>query len=149
MQRVGRRTVLPVTPHDLWLYLADLRNLPEWLSGVTTAQVTSPGPIGPGTTLRVERLVNGRPIAAPLEVIAWEPSRRLGLVTTIQGVHAEAFLHLAPFSGGARTELAFEMSVRAGGLMSLAEKMIARGADAEVVGTLDRLHARFGGAAPA
>jgi hypothetical protein len=45
MQRVERSARIGASPAELFDYLADLRNLPEWQSGVVSAEVTSDGEI--------------------------------------------------------------------------------------------------------
>lgn len=44
--------IIPAEPAKVLAYISDTRNDPEWCPNVESAEMTSDGPIGPGTTFR-------------------------------------------------------------------------------------------------
>lgn len=142
VQRVERIARIPAPPSDVFAYLADLDNIPQWQAGITSVRRTSPGPMQAGATAEVVRDLMGKPIVAPLLVSGYQPPHRLQIRTEVRGVRALAMLDLAPVDGG-QTDVRFAMEIRASGLSSFMEPMIARGASAEVDSSLQRIHARF------
>ncbi len=142
MQRVERTARIPAPPQDVFAYLADLDNIPQWQAGVTGVRRTSPGPVQAGATAEVVREVMGKPIVAPLLVSGYQPPHRLEIRSEVSGVRALAMLELAPADGG-QTVVRFAMEIRASGLTSFMEPMIARAASGEVDASLQRIHARF------
>ncbi len=143
MQRVERSVRIPASPDELFAYLADLDNVADWQTGVTRAQRTSDGPMGVGTTATVSRDLMGQRLEVPLTVNEFEPPRRLGIGSVVSGVKAQAVLDLAPADGGGATDLAFAMEIRASGLTSFMEPMIASAARSDIDASLERIRARF------
>jgi uncharacterized protein YndB with AHSA1/START domain len=142
MKRVERRARIGAPPEELFAYLADLAHLPEWQSGIVSAEITSPGEIREGSTARVVRELMGQRIEAPLRVTAYDPPRRIVIGSEVSGVRATAELDLAPLDGGT-TDLAFAMEIRGSGLTAFMEPMIARAAASDVDASLERVRARF------
>jgi uncharacterized protein YndB with AHSA1/START domain len=60
---------------EVWAYVSDLTRLPEWLDEFEDVTKESSGPLGKGSTLRYT--VRPGPRTATLEVVEWEPGRRL------------------------------------------------------------------------
>ena len=73
MKRVERTATIATPPDELFAYLADLANLDEWMAGIVSAEVTSGGEIGVGTTARVVRALGSQSVEARLTVEAYEP----------------------------------------------------------------------------
>ena len=90
MKRVERTATVGAPPETLFAYLADLGNLNEWMPGIVSAEVTSPGAIGVGTTARVVRSLGGQQVAAPLAVAEYDPPRHLVITTEVSGVGVAA-----------------------------------------------------------
>ena len=143
MQRVERTARLSASPDDVFAYVANLDNLPEWQGGVTQANRTSDGPMRAGATAEVTRQVMNQRIVAPLLVTAYDPPRRLGIASKVSGVEADATLELAPADDGAATDLAFAMEIRGSGLTAFMEPMIAGAARGDIEASLARLQERF------
>ena len=145
MQRVELTATIGAPPAELFAYLADLDNLEEWMEGIVSAEVTSPGELGAGSTARVVRAFGGQQVAAILTVAEYDSPRHLVITSEVSGVGVRAVLDLAP-ADGESTELRFAMEIRAGMLMRFAEPMIAGAAGGEIDATLQRLRARFASA---
>ncbi|HET6379721.1 MAG TPA: SRPBCC family protein [candidate division Zixibacteria bacterium] len=143
MKRVQATARIPAPPDELFAFLADPANLPEWQSGIVSAERTSPDPVGVGSTARVVRDVLGRHVAADLTITDYQPGRLLGLRTSVSGVGATASLELDP-AGGTATDLRFVMEIRAENIfMAPVEGMVADGARQDIRASLERLTERF------
>ncbi|MEX0991682.1 MAG: SRPBCC family protein [Actinomycetota bacterium] len=69
---------LPVPPEDLWPRLLVWEDQARWLKDATWVRVRSAHREGIGTRIDVKTLLFGVPaFAEPMEVIGWEPPRRL------------------------------------------------------------------------
>lgn len=143
MQRVERRAVIGAPPAEVFAYLADLDNIAEWQSGVTSARKTSDGEMRVGATAVVSRELMGQRLEAPLTVTDFEPPRRLAIGSEVSGVKAHATLDLSPAEGGAATDLAFAMEIRGSMLTRFMEPMIASAAGGDIDTSLERLQERF------
>ena len=143
MQRVERRAVIGARPEVVFAYLSNLDNLPEWQTGIVSAQRTSEGAMRVGATALVARELMGQRMEAPLTVTEFEPPRRLAIGSKVSGVKAHATLDLAPAGNGDATELAFAMEIRGSLLTAFMEPMIASAAGGDIEATLERLKDRF------
>src|SRR6187549_2334383 len=101
MKRIERRARIEAPPEALFAYLSDLDNLPEWQTGIVSAEITSGDELGVGTTARVVRDLMGQRIEAPMTVTAYEPPSRLAIRSEVSGVKATAELDMTPADGGA------------------------------------------------
>jgi uncharacterized protein YndB with AHSA1/START domain len=63
---------------EVFEYITDPGNLPEWQGTATVEQLT-PGPVGVGTRFREVRQLLGRRVESISEVSAYEPDRRFDL----------------------------------------------------------------------
>jgi uncharacterized protein YndB with AHSA1/START domain len=142
MKRVERVATIATPPDKLFAYLADLENLDEWMAGIVSAQVTSPGDIGVGTTARVVRALGSQSVEAQLTVDEYDPPRHIVIGSEVSGVRIAASLDLQP-SDGDMTELQFAMEIRGSMLTRFMEPMIAGAAGGEIDVTLERIRARF------
>ena len=142
MKRVERTARIEAPAAELFAYLADLRNIAEWMSGVVSAEMTSQGEMGVGSTAVVTRELMGQRIAAPVKVTEYDPPRRVVIGGEVSGVRATAQLDLVP-DGDDATELGFAMEIRGSLLTAFMEPMIAGAAAGDVDASLERLRARF------
>ena len=142
MKRIERRARVDAPPEELFAYLSDLANLPEWQSGIVSAEITSGDELGIGTTARVVRDLMGQRIEAPMTVTAYEPPSRLAIRSEVSGVKATAELDLTP-ADGAATDLVFAMEIRGSFITSFMEPMIAGAAGGEIDATIARIQGRF------
>ena len=142
MKRIERRARVDAPPEELFAYLADLANLPEWQPGIVSADITSGDELGVGTTARVVRDLMGQRIAAPMTVTVYEPPSRLAIRSEVSGVKATAELDLAA-ADGAATDLGFAMEIRGSLITSFMEPMIAGAAGGEIDASIARIQDRF------
>jgi uncharacterized protein YndB with AHSA1/START domain len=143
MQRVERSTLLGAPPAEVFAYVSDLDNLPEWQTGIVSVRRTSGGELGVGSTARVARELMGQRVEAALQVTAYDPPRHLAIESEVSGVKAVATLDLAPDADGNATDLAFAIEIRGSMLTAFMEPMIAAAAGGDIDATLARLQAHF------
>ena len=143
MQRVERSAHIGASPEAVFAYLADLDNLAEWQSGVTSARRTSDGAIGVGATAHITRELLGQRLDAPLTVTEHDPPRRLAIGSEVSGIKALATLDLAAVDGEESTDLTFAMEIRGSMLTAFMEPMIASAAGGDIDASLEWLRQRF------
>jgi uncharacterized protein YndB with AHSA1/START domain len=138
MRQVDASQQLPATPERTFEFVSDLANLPRWQTGIVSAELTSPLPVGIGSTAHVVRELMGQRIAVDLRVTAYEPGRRLGLSSAASGIGIEAVLELEPAASG--TLARFTMDIKAQNVfMKPMEGMVAGAASSDLATSLDRL----------
>ena len=144
MRRVDASQQLPAEPQRVFDFVADLANLPRWQSGIVSAELTSPPPVGVGSTAHVVRELMGQRLAVDLAVTAYEPGRRLALASAVSGIRIDALLELEPVSAG--TLARFSMGIQAHNVfMKPMEGMVAGAASSDLASSLDRLQAALEG----
>ena len=141
MKRVERTARINAPPETVFAFLTDLDNLPEWMTGVVSVEMTSDGQVGRGATARVVRELMGQRVEAPLTITTYDPPRRLAIDSEVSGVRARAELNLA--ADGAATALDFAMEIRASGMTRFMEPMIAGAAGGEIDESMRRVQERF------
>ena len=139
MQRVERTARIAAPPADVFAYVADLDNLPEWQAGITSARRTSDGPLGVGATADIRRELMGQAMEATLTVTEHDPPHRLAVGSEVSGVKASAAFDFAPADGSKATDLTFSMEIRGSMLTSFMEPMIASAAAGDIEASLARL----------
>jgi uncharacterized protein YndB with AHSA1/START domain len=89
---------------EVWAFVLDLKNSPNWTRSGSQLRQTSPGPMGVGATIESSRRILGRDIKSQsLRVLAFEPGHALFLVSEnpILG-RADVRLVFEPIEGGTR-----------------------------------------------
>ncbi len=142
MKRVERRTTVSGPLSEVFAYLADLRNVTQWMTGVVSAEQTSGGEMGVGSTALVVRELMGQRFEAPLTVTEFDPPRRVVIGSEVSGVKANVQLDLAP-DGDDATDLQFAMEIRGSMLTMFMEPMIANAAGSDIDASLERIKAKF------
>jgi carbon monoxide dehydrogenase subunit G len=133
--RVEHSVQISRSPEDVFVRLSDVERLPEWQS--SALEVHADGPMAQGSHIFEKRRLMGRELDNELEVVAFDPPRRLTLRSLGGPVKLTIDHELAAVDGG--TRLTIVASGKAGSLMKLAEPMIARTAEAELRGDFERL----------
>jgi uncharacterized protein YndB with AHSA1/START domain len=102
-------SVLIARPIDeVFAFVADVRNRPSWDDSVDREELTSPEPIGVGSTVRTRLRSMGRDYEYTWEIVEHEPPRRMRVEST---------------SGPFPTTLTFEFDGRDGGTQVTASVM--------------------------
>ena len=138
MRRVEASTSIDALAEAVFAFVADLDNLTTWQPGVLSAQQTSPGSVGVGTTARVLRELMGQRVTVELEVTDYVPWRRLALASAAGGLSITAAMDLEPDGQATLARVATE--IRSGSIFLAAlEGMAARIAKDDMVAGLQRL----------
>ncbi len=122
---------------DVFAFVEDARNRPRWDDSVDSEELTSPEPIGVGTTVRTTLRSMGREYVYTWEIVEHEPPRRQRIESTSGPFPTTLVYELRPLEGA--TEVNFSISGRPGGPLRLLEPMIARNTQQN----LDRSFARL------
>ena len=118
----GEGTVLiERSPEEVWEYIADLTHALEYIPGLTDIEV-SLGPIGPGT--RVTEVRRGGRLRGVLEVVEWDPPKRLRLRSDQMPLQADRLYKLEPAPLG--TLVHYSTEVRGTGRAKVVELFIRR-----------------------
>jgi carbon monoxide dehydrogenase subunit G len=132
--RIAREIVIGVPPETVFAFLAQPERLPEWTPGVLSVILTSPGPVGVGSTTQTQveefgmrQTLNGRCIAfeAPKRLVVHNETAG-GLTiggVSIGKVSTTSASELLPEGTGTRLRASFEFKLSAGLLTSLAESI--------------------------
>ena len=113
---------------EIFELLVDLARLPEWQSSAVGARADEP--IAEGVHIFERRRVMGRNIENELEVVGFEPPRRLTLKALKGPVRFTVDHRLAESNGATRLRVVAEG--KAGGFMKFSEPMLARQAESEL-----------------
>lgn len=139
MKEAERSAEIGRSADEVFAFLSEIDNLPRWQSGVISAEKTSDGPIGVGSTAVVERRVLGQQLRADLRVTVFEPPRRFVLEAESSGISVEASVAVEPLEA-ARCRVTFGMAMEATGFfMKAVEPMVAQAAEGDIEESLVRL----------
>jgi uncharacterized membrane protein len=109
---------------DVFDYVTDLEQLPNWQTNTVSSRPETPGPIGVGTRLReVHRAPGGKELVSLVEVTEFEPGRAFAL-RVIEGTPVHLRIALDPVEGG--TRVAFRAHGQLTGGARLFQPVLAR-----------------------
>jgi len=123
--------------HEVWEYLIEPENVPEWQASALSSHQISDGRMGVGTHLRDERRFLGRRAHSEVEVTEFEPER-LFTLHGISGPVRFTVRHRLEDRGG-HTHLEIEAEAEPGGVGRLVRPMIEHAAAHEIRKDFDRL----------
>jgi uncharacterized membrane protein len=129
MIRAEVSTVVGRPLSETFAYVADFTNLPEYDDWVKSAERTSEGPIGVGSTWTHRRVQGRRAFDAPIELLEYEPDRRFVMKSGSRGFDVRSTMTFADHDGSTEITEVFEM--RLSGLVRLFEPVIRRQAPAQ------------------
>jgi carbon monoxide dehydrogenase subunit G len=141
MIRIDREIVIARPPEVVFDYLADVERFPEWQPAVQVVEQLTPGPLAPGTRLRM--VIRGP--TGPTEVTgAIVTLTRPGLIAvrTLSGPAAvDASCALRPDGPGTRVE--FKASIELKGMLHFVEGAARGMIERELPGALVDLARRL------
>ena len=124
MARVEASVVISRPVEEVFAYLNDVRNWPQWNSTILEAEQTSEGPVAVGATARGVSQFLGQRIEWTGEVTEYEPNRKLKEKIISGPMRMEQTLAFEPVEGGTRLTIAGEGEF--GGLFKLAQPVMNR-----------------------
>jgi uncharacterized membrane protein len=135
--RFEQEIVIERPPGEVFAYLSDLANLPEWQSSIVEIRREDDGPLREGARFTEVRRVAGRRIESTIEVATLVPGREFAL-RVVEGPLPGTVRHRVSAEGGA-TRLTVRGELGGGGLRSLAGPLLERAARHEAKSDLRRL----------
>lgn len=115
---------------EVFQYVGDQTNTPNWQAGLLEVRRTSDGPLGVGTTHTIVRRFMRRTMEADNVYVAYEPNKLISFKTTSGPVRLEAsYLFESTVDG---TRLTSRINMDASGFVRLAEPLIAAGLKREM-----------------
>jgi carbon monoxide dehydrogenase subunit G len=109
---------------EVFAFVEDARNRPRWDDSVISEELTSPEPIGVGTTVRTVLSSMGREYEYSWEVTEHQPPTRMTIESTSGPFPTTLAYQLAARDGG--TWVDFSVTGRPAGLLRLFQPLIAR-----------------------
>jgi uncharacterized membrane protein len=115
---------------EVFAYIGDLENGPKWQKALLEAWRIDGGPLGTGSKFSSVRKFMGRKLASIVQFTTYELNKKIAF-TSISGSSPfkQSFL-FEPTAEG--TKLTTRLELQTGGLMGLAEPLIASGLKREV-----------------
>lgn len=115
---------------EVFAYVGDLQNGPQWQSGLLEVRRTTEGKLGIGTQFTSVRKFMGQKMESGIEFTAYEPNKKIAF-KSISGssLFEELFLFESTAEG---TRLTTRLELQTSGLMGLAEPLIASGVRREM-----------------
>jgi uncharacterized protein YndB with AHSA1/START domain len=124
MSRIQREIVINRPVDEVFDFMADGRNEPQYNPHMLRAEQISAGPIGRGTQFRTEVTTRGRSMEMAYEITAYERPQRLALRTIKAVVDVQSTETFDPVPGGTRLRLLWEVEPR--GVFKLMTPLLAR-----------------------
>ena len=116
--------VIARSPDEVFGFVSDARNRPSWDDSVDSEELTSPEPIGVGSTVRTRMRSMGRDYEIDWEIVEHEPPTRQRIESTSGPFSTSLVYELAGDRDG--TSVRFSVTGRPTGLLRLMQPVIAR-----------------------
>ncbi len=121
----SRVAVVIARPRDeVFRFIEDARNRPQWDDSVDSEELTSPEPIGVGTTIRTKLRSMGREYQYDWRVVEHQPPSHMTIESTAGPFPTTLVFHVREHDAGSLVE--FSVTGRPGGTLRLLQPMIAR-----------------------
>ena len=137
MIRVESSVEIGRPPAEVFAYIANFENNPEWQSGMLEAHFTSPGPLAVGSTYSQVARFLGRRVESNFEVIAYEPGRLIKITTTSGSFPITVTRKVEAAGEGSRVSAIVEGD--SSGFFRVAEPLMRRMVQRSVEGDYTRL----------
>jgi uncharacterized membrane protein len=109
---------------DVFSYMTDAENLPNWMSELVAAEQTSEGPVGVGTKINAVANVLGRRIENTQEVFKYRPNIKFAIKSASgPGENEDEFI-FEPVEGGTKVTRVTKADI--GGFFRIAEPLVTR-----------------------
>jgi carbon monoxide dehydrogenase subunit G len=109
---------------EVFAFVSDARNRPSWDDSVDSEELTSPEPIGVGSTVRTRMRSMGRDYEIDWEIVEHEPPTRQRIESTSGPFSTTLAYELA--GDGDRASVRFSVTGRPTGALRLMQPLIAR-----------------------
>jgi len=109
---------------EVFAYITDARNQPQWDAGLVEVRQTPESPVAVGTRVTEVRKFLGRKIESSREVVEYEPPTKCIFKNTTGPFPVTGSLTFEPTAQG--TTVIWKMEMKPGGFFALAEPLVAR-----------------------
>lgn len=121
---VSATITIDATPEVVWDYIVGVENDVQWQEAAVWTRVTSPGPVGLGTTMDHVGKMLRRRIPSTAAVTVFEPPRRFGYDASIRGLPEQMRMRYDIEPDGAGSRLTLSSETRLAGPMRIIEGMM-------------------------
>jgi carbon monoxide dehydrogenase subunit G len=125
MPRVERSATVGAAPETVFAFVADPTNSLRWMHGFTKFEPVDPTKTGVGARVNASGSVFGFPVATTLEIVDFDPPKRLGSRTTGR-LKSYSVWEFAPTPGGTLVTFRGEYDVPSGLLRMVGGPLIER-----------------------
>lgn len=109
---------------EVFDFVADERNEPQFNPRMTRAEKTTPGPVGLGTRFIAQMTSFGRAAEMTIEYTGYERPRRLSSSTHMSAMEIQGTLLFEPVPGG--TRMRWQWDLRPRGLLNVIRPFLGR-----------------------
>ena len=134
--RFANSVTVARSPHEIFEYLANFENAPEWNYAIVETRKTSDGPVGVGTTYRQTRSLPSRSEEA-FQVDELEPDQRLAIHGDLGPFEGTLTYELEGVAGGTRITNSAELEAH--GLLKIAAPLASSRVGDAVAANLQKL----------
>jgi carbon monoxide dehydrogenase subunit G len=108
---------------EVWDFVANPANNPQWQSGVELSDQSPTGPIKVGTRVRVVRRFMGQKVEVVFETTVFEPNAQFAFKSLSGPLTISGSISVAVTDG--RTEVTYQATGEAAGVLGLGETIIS------------------------
>jgi len=123
MIHIDERILVHRPIEEVFTFVSDAKNIPQWQTNVLEARQVPESPIGVGTKLTLVRAFLGRRLEQHAEVVEYEPPTWYAYKST-SGPPTTGVNRFEPTGEGTTVTIAFETEM--GSVFALAEPLVAR-----------------------
>ena len=134
--RFANRVTVQRSPHEVFEYLANFENVPDWNYAIVETRKTSDGPVGVGTKYRQTRSLPS-PSEEVFEVTEFEPDQRLAIHGGLGPFEGTLTYELETVADG--TRITNSADLEAHGLLKIAAPLASRRVGDAVAANLEKL----------
>lgn len=124
MAKIETSVVISRPIGEVFTYMMEIKNWPQWHSGMLEAEQETEGPVGVGTKFRGLNQFLGRSMAWSSEVTEYEPNSKVAQRLQSGPVLFDQSFTFEPVEGG--TKLSLFAEGETGGFFKLAEPILNR-----------------------
>lgn len=137
------RTFIGAAPEEAFDWIADYRNVPRVLEGVSRWEPVTRRRSGVGARFDVEMHTLGVPLSSELELTEWERPRRIAWTSRGGLIHQDGAWTIEPEDGGSSVELTIDYVPPAAALGNFLAGPVERLARGRLQKALDHMNDYF------